>query len=101
MRWTFERETAAAEVEHAAFCCSCPDAIRQRVETPPACLFDLKEARLAEDPEMFGHVVLRDTHARGNLADVERCVDQQTDDADPGVLAKRPERDDAVVAMMQ
>ena len=46
---------------------------------------------------MFRHVVLRHAEPPRNLADVERLVDQQADDADPGVLAERPERDDAVV----
>ena len=46
---------------------------------------------------MFGHVVRRDVESLRNLADVERLVEQQSDDADPGVLTERSERDDAVI----
>ena len=48
---------------------------------------------------MFGHVVLRDVEPLRNLADIERLVEQQSDDADPGVLTERSERDDAVVPL--
>jgi hypothetical protein len=48
---------------------------------------------------MLGHVVLRYAEPLRNLADVKRLVEQQADNADPGVLAEGSERDDAVVSL--
>ena len=46
---------------------------------------------------MFGDVVLRHREAPRNLVDVERLVEQQSDDADPGVFSESSEGDDAAV----
>jgi catechol 2,3-dioxygenase-like lactoylglutathione lyase family enzyme len=48
------------------------------------------------DPQMFGHVVLRDADQPRDVADVECGVHQQANDANPGVLAQRFQCDDAV-----
>jgi len=92
-----ELEAAAAEIQNTAACGAPPDGIGKRVEAGAAVLFDLEQASFPQDAEVLGHVVLRHAEAPRNLADIERVVDQQSDDADPGVFTKRSERDDAVV----
>jgi hypothetical protein len=48
---------------------------------------------------MFRHVVGRDLKPRRNLPDVKGFVEQQSDDAGPGVLTKGSERDAAVIPL--
>ena len=92
-----ELEAAASEIQNAAAGGAPADRIGKRVEAGPAVFLDLEQTSFPQDAEVFGHVVLRHAEPPGNLADVERVVEQQSDDADPGVLAERSERDDAVV----
>ena len=63
---------------------------------PAAGFLDLQQTGFAEDPQMFGHVVLRDADQPRDVADVEWGVHQQANDPNPGVLAQRFECDDAV-----
>src|ERR1700692_697396 len=48
---------------------------------------------------MFRHVVRRDAQSFRNLTNVERFVDQQAHDPEPGVLAEGPECHHAVLAL--
>ena len=94
-RW-LKLEAAAAEVQDAAFGGALSDAFGKRVQMPAAGFLDLQQTGFAEDPQMFGHVVLRDADQPRDFADVERRVHQQADDPNPGVLAERFQCDDAV-----
>jgi hypothetical protein len=92
-----EMEAAASEVQHAALRSAPADRIGKRVEARAAVFLDLEQTSFTQDAEMFRHVVLRHRESPRNLANVERFVEQQSDDADPGVLPESSERDDAVV----
>ena len=84
-----ELEAAAAQVQNAALGGAPTDRLRQRVKAAAAALLDLEQTGFTQDAQMFRDVVLRDPEPLRNFADVERLVDQQADDADPGVLAGR------------
>lgn len=92
-----ELEAAASEIQNAAAGGAPPDRLGKRVEASAAVPLDLEQTSFTQDAEVFGHVVLRHAESPRNLADIERVVEQQSDDADPGVLTERSERDDAVV----
>src|SRR5262245_11450419 len=91
----FELETAAAEIENTAFGGLSSNTVCERVETPPACLLHLEQACFHENSQMLGDVVVRGADAPGNLADVERGVQQERNNPNSRVLSERLQRDDA------
>ena len=96
-RLVFELETAAAEIEHAAFGHPPSNPFGQRVQMPPSVLLSLQETGLTQNTEMLRSVVLRDAGALRNVADIERAGNEQADDSDARVLGQRLQRDDAIV----
>jgi hypothetical protein len=97
LRGTLELEATTSEVQDAALHGAPPDRLRKRVEARAAVFLDFEQTGFTKDTQMFRHVVRRNTESLRNLADVERFVDQQANDPDPGVLAESPECHDAVV----
>ena len=97
LRGTLELEATASEVQDAALHRAPPDRLGKRVEACAAAFLDFEQTGFTKDTEMFRHVVRRDTESLRNIADVQRFVDQQANDPDPGVLAEGPECHDAVV----
>ena len=91
-----EPEAAAAEVQDATFGGTLPDAVGKRVQMPAAGFLDLQQPGFAENPQVFGHVVLRDADQPRDFAHVERRVHQQANDPHSGVLAERFQCDDTV-----
>jgi len=98
-RGTLELKAAAAEVDNAALSGAAPDRFRQGIEVCSAVFLDLEQTGLTQDAQMLGYVVRRNAEPLRNLADVERLVEQQAHDADPGVLTEGPQRDDAIVPL--
>ena len=92
-----ELKAATTQIEDAACCGAAPDLFWQGVKMSAAVFLDLQQTRLAKDAEMLRDVVLGYTEPPANFVDVERCVDQKADDPDPGVLAERAKRNDAIV----
>jgi hypothetical protein len=97
LRGRLELEATASEVQDATLHGAPPDRLRKRVEACAALFLDFEQTGFTQDTQMFRHVVGRDAESLRNLADVERFVDQQTHDPDPGVLAEGAEGHDAVV----
>ena len=96
---TLELEAAASEVEDAALSGAAPDHVRKRVQARATTSLHLEQASFTQDAQMFGHVVRRDVESLRDLAHIERLVEQQSDDADPGILTERSERDDTVIPL--
>jgi hypothetical protein len=96
---TLKLKAAASEVENAALSGAAPDHVRKRVQARATTSLHLKQAGFTQDAQVFGHVVRRDVESLRDLADIERMVEQQSDDADPGVLTERSERDDTVIPL--
>jgi hypothetical protein len=98
-RGTVELKAAAAEIENAALPGTPPDRVRQGIKVCAAVFLDLEQTGLTQDAQMLGNVVRRNAEPLRDLADVERLVEQQAHDADPGVLTEGSQRDDAVVPL--
>src|SRR5262245_44591202 len=63
----------------------------------PAMLLEPEKTSLAQDAKMLRRVVLRDSDTTRNVGHVQRCVDQEADDANARLLGERLQRDDAIV----